>query len=335
MARARFDVATTFEVDVPPGVEVPGNETAGAFVPRRSPRYRFRKETLSDVLAWHTRGAVWGPLFLSGPTQCGKSSLMRQIAARLNFPVQIGNGNARLEVKELIGGFQLIGGDTLWVDGPLTTAVCLGHWFLYEEGDSVDPGENLRLHTVLDGEPLVIAENGGEVVEPHPDFRFVLLGNTRGGGDLTGNYAGTVRQSMAFVNRFAVVEMDYPEPLHETQIVRERVPDLSGEAVGRMVNVANAIRRLFKGEADGDPIEVTMSTGALLRWADMTWFFQGLEAHGVNPYAHALDRAMGFTAEPETRVALHEIVRAEFGEAGDIPVAGAGASAGDASGGEP
>ncbi len=45
----------------------------------------------------------------------------------------------------------------------------------------------------------------------------------------------------------------------------------------------------------------------------MSWLFHGLSAQNINPIDHALDRALGFRAEPTTREALHEVVQRVFG----------------------
>lgn len=57
-----------------------------------------------------------------------------------------------------------------------------------------------------------------------------------------------------------------------------------------------------------------MSTRTLLRWAHMTWFFQGKAKQGIKPVNYALDRALANRANPETKSALHEIVQRHFGK---------------------
>jgi cobaltochelatase CobS len=124
-----------------------------------------------------------------------------------------------------------------------------------------------------------------------------------------------MRQNLAFMDRFWVVEVGYPAEDQEREILAAAVPDLPEVIRERMVSVANQVRRLFLGEADtGAAIEVTFSTRSLVRWAQLAWFFRGLAQQGRNPVIHALDRALAFRAAPETRQALHEIVQRELGE---------------------
>ncbi len=129
-----------------------------------------------------------------------------------------------MEVAELVGHYTAIGGDLVWQDGPLTVAMRYGHWFVLDELDLIDPAVVAGLNTIVEGAPLVVAENGGEVVQPHEDFRFIATGNTAGSGDATGLYQGTLRQNLAFMDRFWVVEVGYPSPVQEEEILKKSVP---------------------------------------------------------------------------------------------------------------
>lgn len=308
-----FSVAKVFGIQAPANVTVPGFEEPGPFTPEIIPEYEFRRELLSDLLAW-LKFSREG-LYLTGPTGSGKSSLVCQVAARLNYQVQRVTGHGRMELTELTGHYTAVGGDLVWMDGPLTTAMRSGHWFLLDELDLLEPVVVAGLNTVIEGAPLTIAENGGEVVKPHPDFRFIATGNTAGGGDASGLYQGALRQNMAFMDRFWVVEVGYPDPGQESRILAKLVPHLPVDIRDRLTAVANQIRNLFVGhDTEGPQIEVTMSTRTLIRWGQLAWLFHSLSSQGINPVSHALDRALGFRAEPTTRQALHEIVQREFGE---------------------
>ena len=313
MQKKDFPVGATFGIKAPDHVTIQGYAATGPFTPVLDQAYMFRSELLSDVLAWVSFGGREG-LYLTGPTGAGKSSLICQVAARLNIPVQRVTGHGRMELAELVGHYTAIGGDLMWQDGPLTAAMRYGHWFLLDELDLLEPAIVAGLNGVVEGAPLVIAENSGEIVSPHPDFRFIATGNTAGGGDASGLYQGTVRQNMAFMDRFWVVEVGYPSQLQEEEILKKAVPQLPGEIRAALIDCGQKIRQLFAGKDTESPqIEVTMSTRTLIRWAQMTWLFNSLNNHGINPIRHALDRALGFRAEPATRQALHEIVQRVFG----------------------
>lgn len=307
----KFIIRDTFGLpEVPAEITVPGCDRPGPFTPEVDPGYQFRKELLSDLLAWVVSGREG--LYLTGPTGAGKSSLVCQVAARLHYQVQRVTGHSRMELPELTGHYTALGGDLLWQDGPLTVAMRHGHWFLLDEIDLLEPGILAGLNTVIEGAPLVLAENGGEVVKPHPEFRFIATGNTAGGGDASGLYQGTLRQNLAFMDRFWVVEVDYPLPSDEENILERAVPQLPKDIRSRMVQVAMQVRKLFTGQdSEGPQIEVTMSTRTLVRWGRLAMWFYNMKA--PNPIAHALDRALGFRAEPTSRQVLHELVQRELG----------------------
>ena len=302
-------VNTALGITAPDTIQVPGYDKPGPFTPPAKADYRFRPSLLSDVLCWH-RGLMGGQhhdgLWLTGPMGAGKSSLIVETAARLNLNLVQVTGRRRLEIADLLGHLTAIGGDVLFQDGPLTTAARLGAWFLLNEADLMEPGELAGLNTVLDGGPLVLTDNGGEVVIPAPGFGIVCAANTAGQGDATGLYGGVQRMNGALLDRFWVVEVEYPEPAQEMDLIAQAVPALPTEIVHKMIEVAGEVRRLFVGRHGDEPaIEVTFSTRTLVRWAYLTHQFKG----APQPLHHALKRALTGRAEPETAEAIHGIVQ--------------------------
>lgn len=307
-------VNQTFGILAPDAVRVPGFDIPGPFTPSSKADYRFRPSLLSDVLCWH-RGIAAGQhhdgLWLTGPMGAGKSSLIVETAARLNLNLIQVNGQRRLELADLFGHLTAIGGDVIFQDGPLTTAARMGCWFLLNEADLMDPGELAGLNTLLDGGPLVLAENGGEMVAPADGFGLICTANTVGLGDRTGLYVGAQRLNAALLDRFWVVQVDYPEPAEEAEIVAKAVPTLPAEIIQKMVEVAGEVRRLFVGAAaEGPAVEVTFSTRTLVRWAYLSVQFKG----APKPLHHALRRALTSRAEPETAEAVHGLLQRLCGE---------------------
>ncbi|MBK5968810.1 MULTISPECIES: AAA family ATPase [Thiorhodovibrio] len=302
----RFDVATTFNVKAPKGLEIEGfAEADHPKVPLRQP-YIFR-QGLNAVLAF-LRDAGGDALLLTGPTGAGKTSLIRQVAARLYWPVQELTCHGRMEFADLLGGFQLLQGETRFVYGPLALAAREGHLLILNEIDLMDPAELAGLNDIVEGAPLVIAQNGGEVIRPHPKFRVIATGNSAGGGDQTGLYQGVLRQNLAFLDRFRVLQVNYPDPETEHAVLDGEVPDLPTEIAHKLVVVANEVRRLFLGESDGanpqgGELTLTLSTRTLVRWARLTVTFKG----APNPLAYALDQALTARAAAEERTAIHRI----------------------------
>src|SRR5690606_9901961 len=119
----------------------------------------------------------------------GKTSGIAQVAARLNWPVQQITAHGRMEFTDLVGFHALVSktpGEApvmQFMYGPLATAMRNGHILLINEVDLMDPSELAGLNDILEGRPLVIAQNGGEIIQPHPLFRVVVTGNSVGSGD--------------------------------------------------------------------------------------------------------------------------------------------------------
>lgn len=309
MQKTKFVLADTFDISVPKSLKVTGLTDGCEYVPAIEQDYTFRMDLLRDVLAWWEMAPQGEGLYLTGPTGSGKSSLILQLAARINWPVQRITAHSRMEFSDLVGRpIILTDGSMSFQYGPLAHAMKEGHIFLLDEMDMLDPGVAAGLNGIVQGEPLTIPENGGEVIQPHPDFRVAATGNTTGNGD-AGFYIGTSRQNEAFMDRFWVVYVNYPAKEIEEKILASYVT-LDNEKIGKFVQTANEVRRLFVA----DEIEITLSTRVLVRWAQMTQYFYAVSAQGESPLYYALDRALLLRAEPETREAVREVIQRFFGE---------------------
>lgn len=309
-AYQRFDVATTFGVQARAWLEVVGfADETHPHIPVRKP-YVFRNEVLRDVLAF-LRDPSGDGLFLTGPTGSGKTSLVTQVASRIFWPVQSVTCHGRMELHALLGQFILVQGETKFIYGPLAVAARDGHLLILNESDLMDPSELAGLNDIIEGQPLVIAENGGEVIRPHPKFRVFATGNSVGAGDGSGLYQGVLRQNLAFMDRFRVVEVGYPEPAIEKEIIKTQVPRLPDLIADKMITVAGEIRRLFVGAKEGGAeLTVTMSTRTLVRWAGLSLTFKG----APKVFEYALSQALTARAEPEQQEAIHRIAADVFGD---------------------
>lgn len=300
----------------PSGTTVRGYAIPSAYTPAIDHNYIFH-ESSRDIVVWFVspQGAN-EPLYVFGPTGCGKTSCIKQLAARLNYPVFEVTGHGRLEFADLVGHLTVKDGSMTFEYGPLALAMRYGAIILLNEIDLTSPEIAAGLNSVLDGSPLCIAENGGEIIQPHPMFRFVATANTNGGGDDTGLYQGTQRQNLAWLDRFTICAVGYPDATVEKKLLAQRFPSLPETLCATMVDYANEVRKLFMGEASTgnltNTIEVTFSTRSLLRWGDLTVRFQPLAHQGIQPVTYALDRALAYRASRETRAMLHELAQRMF-----------------------
>ena len=307
-----LDACQTFS-GKPSGVTVQGYSTPSAYTPELDTSFILH-EGCRDIIVWLINPT--DPLYVFGATGCAKTSSIKQLAARLNYPVFEVTGHARLEFADLAGHLSVQNGNMTFQYGPLALAMRYGGLFLFNEIDLSSPDIAAGLNSVLDGSPLCITENGGELIKPHPMFRFVATANTNGGGDDTGLYQGTQRQNLAFADRFILVEMGYPKADVEVKLLKQKYSALPESLCETMVAFANEVRGLFMGEAANDSlrntIEVTFSTRSLLRWADLTVRYLPLAKQNIQPVAYALDRALAFRATRETRAMLHELAQRHF-----------------------
>ena len=306
-----FDAGTVFSGSAS-GKLVRGFAEANVFVPAVDANYIFHEHS-RDLVVWFLDSS--DPLYVFGPMGCGKTSCIKQLAARLNYPVFEITGHSRLEFPEMVGHLSLRGGNMEFEYGPLALAMKYGGLFLLNEMDLLEPSTAAGLNGILDGQPLCIAENGGEIVVPHPMFRFVATANSNGGSDETGLYQGVLRQNIALMDRFWLCEVGYPTAKAEENLLDKVAPKLPQALRKKMVEYANEVRELFMGEKEhfaGNSLEVTFSTRTLLRWADLTVRYQPLSNQGISPVNYALDRALGFRASRESRAMLHELSQRMF-----------------------
>lgn len=307
-----------FEIKVPGGREITYNgydNPDHPNVPSKIDEYFFRRESLRDCLAFlkKPRGDA---MFITGPTGSGKTSLVEQIAARLNYPVQAVTASEDLTFNDLVGQFVLKSpspGETpemSWQDGPLTIAIREGHLFLLNEGDILDPSELSGLNEVLSGKPLVVTQNGGEVIKPHSMFRVFVTGNTNGQGDSTGVYLGTLQQNIAAMDRYRMMEIGYMDSKDEATLLSKMFPEVAEEIIKSMVRVANSVRSVFDGNDPNASLGITMSTRTLVRWAGLSVDFRKAE----KPLQYSLSRALLLRGNDEEREAINQICSSVFGE---------------------
>ncbi len=201
-------------------------------------------------------------MLLVGPTGVGKSTLVEQIAARLNWPVIRVAASGGLTEADLLGEWTVKGGETVFQYGFLPRAMKQGAICLVDEIDGLEPSVAFSLHQLMeDGGSLVLLQNGAEVIEPHPRFRLICTANTLGHGDDSGLYTGTRVLNAAFLDRFSsVLRMGHLENEDEVQVITDRVPECSGGFATQLVHAAEAIRQA----RDNDQVFCTLSTRRLL-----------------------------------------------------------------------
>ena len=265
--------------------------------------HHFTQDVVNDLREFEYSGYRDGCLFITGPKGAGKSSTVEQFYARLEKPVFRATGHERLEVSDLIGTMSLRDGKTEFQYGPLTLAALNGGVFLFDEADACPPEVLVGLHGILEmGDRFVIPENGGEVINIEAGFRVIVTGNTAGSGDSDGQYAGTVIQNSATLDRFNFLLWDYPSEEVETGIVMTAVPQLQ-----KATTLAQALVKAARATRGAGVEEI--STRTLIRWARKVVVFKEAQ----KPLVYSLDRAFSNRLSESKRAEVYAIMKTCFG----------------------
>jgi MoxR-like ATPase len=172
--------------------------------------------------------------------------------------------NITIETDEddLIGGFRLVNGETVWHNGPVVEALERGAVLLLDEIDLAS-NKILCLQSILEGKGVFLKKIG-RYVKPAAGFNVVATANTKGKGSDDGRFIGTNVLNEAFLERFPVtLEQSYPAPSTEQKILEGVSLDLGVEDrdfCKRLVDWADIIRKTFY---DGG-IEEIISTRRLV-----------------------------------------------------------------------
>lgn len=298
------------------GQKFPGYDKPGDYTPAVRQDYVLPEWAKKYFAQWLRFSARLGALYVTGPSGCGKTSAIKQIAARANWPVYEITAHGRLEMSDLIGHLSMMkDGSMAFQYGPLSLAMRDGGIFLLNEIDLLDPSIAVGLNSILDGSPLIIPENGGEIIHPHKRFRFIATANSNGGGDDTGMYTGVLVQNMALIDRFSVIRAGYLDKDTEVSIVAHHKGNIPDDVLENMVDLANAVRVANAGTGEGVPVAKTFSTRTLVQWAEWTNAVSSTaDPNSLSPLRTGLDIALLNSCAVSDRVAILEMASRIFGD---------------------
>ena len=182
------------------------------------------------------------PMFITGMSGIGKTFSVEQACAALNRELIRVNITIETDEDDLIGGFRLVDGNTVWHNGPVIEALERGAVLLLDEVDLAS-NKILCLQSILEGKGVFLKKTG-RYVNPAPGFTVVATANTKGKGSDDGRFIGTNVLNEAFLERFALTfEQEYPTPCIEAKILSKMCDD--DEFVSRLVDWADIIRKTF------------------------------------------------------------------------------------------
>ena len=202
------------------------------------------------------------PTFITGLSGNGKTFGVEQACAQLKRELIRVNITIETDEDDLIGGFRLVDGATVWHNGPVIEALERGAILLLDEVDLAS-NKILCLQPIPEGKGLFLKKIG-KFVRPAVGFNVIATANTKGKGSDDGRFIGTNVLNEAFLERFPVTfEQDYPAPSVEKRILGGVAANLGitdTDFIARLVDWGDIIRKTFY---DGG-IEEIISTRRLV-----------------------------------------------------------------------
>ena len=190
------------------------------------------------------------PTYISGLSGNGKTFMIEQACAKLKrefIRVQI---NPETDEDDLIGGFRLVNGETVFSKGPVLKAMENGAILLLDEIDRAT-NKIMCLQGILEGKPVLVKKTG-EIVKPAKGFNVIATANTKGKGSEDGRYSGATIIDDAFLERFTItLEQTFPTIATEEKIVMKHMSkfeSIDEEFAKLLVGWADAIRKTFYDE---------------------------------------------------------------------------------------
>ncbi len=194
------------------------------------------------------KSKLFYPTFITGLSGNGKTFGVEQACAQLKREIVRVNITIETDEDDLIGGFRLVNGETVWHNGPVIEALERGAILLLDEIDLAS-NKILCLQSVLEGNGVFLKKIG-RFVRPTAGFNVFATANTKGKGSDDGRFIGTNVLNEAFLERFPVTfEQDYPSPKTELKILENAMTEVGvkgeSEFCKRLVDWADIIRKTF------------------------------------------------------------------------------------------
>jgi nitric oxide reductase NorQ protein len=233
------------------------------------------------------------PVLLKGPTGCGKTRFMEYMAWRLKRPLITVSCHDDLTASDLVGRYLVKGGETVWVDGPLTRAVRVGGICYLDEIVEARKDTMVVIHPLADDRRALPMEKLGQLLEAGDDFCLAISYNP-GYQSVLKDLKQSTRQ------RFVALEFDYPAPELERRIVINEAK-VDAAMADKLVRFAHMTRNLKgSGLDEGASTRLLVHAGKLI-------------ASGVNPVKACQSAvAQAVTDDPDMLVAIQELSASLF-----------------------
>ena len=193
------------------------------------------------------KSGMFYPTYISGLSGNGKTFMVEQACAKVNkefIRVQI---NPETDEDDLLGGFRLIDGETVFAKGPVLKAMENGAILLLDEIDRAT-NKIMCLQGILEGKPVLVKKTG-EIVKPADGFNVIATANTKGKGSEDGRFTAASIIDEAFLERFTIsVDQKFPGLTIEKKIIlkhMEKFNAVDEDFADKLVTWADIIRKTF------------------------------------------------------------------------------------------
>ena len=187
------------------------------------------------------------PVFITGLSGNGKTFSVEQACAQTKRELIRVNVTIETDEDDLLGGFRLVNGDTVWHNGPVIEALERGAVLLLDEIDLAS-NKIMCLQSILEGNGVFLKKIG-KYVKPAKGFNVIATANTKGKGSDDGRFVGTNILNEAFLERFPLTfEQEYPTVTVETKLLHNYCQELQccdDQFIKNLVNWADIIRKTF------------------------------------------------------------------------------------------
>ena len=253
-----------------------------------APYYLHVADEVAVFEACHARQLA---VMLKGPTGCGKTRFVEHMAWRLGQPLVTVACHDDLSASDLTGRYLIRGGETVWLDGPLTLAARLGAICYLDEIIEARTDTVVVIHPLTDDRRILPLDKAGELLEAHPNFQLVVSYNP-------GYQHGLKDLKPSTRQRFVALDFDFPPPDIEATIVAHE-SGIDESTAGALVRLGQRVRRLRdQGLAEAPSTRLLIATARLI-------------AGGI-PAPQACRAALvgPLTDDPDLVIAISDVVNA-------------------------
>lgn len=204
------------------------------------------------------------PVLLKGPTGCGKTRFMQHMAWKLDRPLVTVACHDDLTASDLVGRYLIRGGETVWVDGPLSIAVKSGGFCYLDEIVEARKDTTVVIHPLADDRRMLPIEKKGELIKAPPEFLLAISYNP-GYQSVLKDLKQSTRQ------RFLAIEFEYPTRDLEVEIVMHEA-GIDENSAHQLVTFAEKTRNLKdRGLIEGASTRLLIHAAKLMKGGIEPW----------------------------------------------------------------